>query len=129
MAVITRLLRVTPVIGESLTMWIWGRFSVDSPTLTRFYSFHYILPFVLSFLVVVHLYFLHENGSRNNIGINRNIDKLEFHPYFSVKDFFFIVGVLICTLILSIHTPYILGDPLNRVPADPIITPPHIQPE
>lgn len=128
-AVITRLLSVTPLIGESLTIWIWGRFSVDAPTLTRFYSFHYILPFVLIFLVLVHLYFLHEKGSRNNIGIDRNIDKLEFHPYFSIKDLFFIVGVLVAALIISIYTPYVLGDPLNSVPADPIITPPHIQPE
>lgn len=128
-AVITNLFSVVPLIGTNLVNWIWGGFSVNAPTLTRFYSFHYILPFILSALVIIHLYFLHQQGSRNSVGVNRNIDKIEFHPYFSVKDLRFIIVALVSFSIITFYAPYILGDPVNNIPANPIQTPLHIQPE
>lgn len=128
-AVITNLFSVAPVIGVELVNWIWGGFSVRAPTLTRFYSFHFLFPFVLAFLVVVHLAFLHKEGSRNRMGINRNMDKIEFHPYFRVKDLSFILAAITVAITISFYLPYILGDSVNNVPANPIQTPVHIQPE
>lgn len=128
-AVITNLFSIAPVLGSDLVNWIWGGFSVRAPTLNRFYSFHFFLPFVLIFFVILHLIFLHENGSRNRLGVKRNIDKLRFHPYFSIKDIFFIGFILVISLIVSFFTPFILGDAVNNVPANPIQTPIHIQPE
>lgn len=128
-AVITNLFSIIPLVGENLVTWIWGGFSVRAPTLTRFYSLHFLLPFILTFLVIIHLAVLHEEGSRNRLGVNRNIDKLEFHPYFSVKDLIFIFGVILSSIIISFYYPYILGDSVNNVPANAIQTPVHIQPE
>lgn len=128
-AVITNLFSVIPLIGPELVKWIWGGFSVRAPTLTRFYSLHFLLPFILSFMVLVHLLALHKEGSRNRLGFNRNIDKVEFHPYFSVKDLYFIVVVLILSVTIRFYLPYILGDPVNNVPANAMQTPVHIQPE
>lgn len=128
-AVITNLFSVIPIIGQSLVNWIWGGFSVRSPTLTRFYSLHFLLPFVLSFLVIIHLFMLHKEGSRNSLGINSNLDKVEFHPYFSIKDLYFIMIVISISIIISFYVPYILGDAVNNVPANAIQTPVHIQPE
>ena len=128
-AVITNLFSVAPFIGEDLVVWIWGGFSVGSPTLTRFYSLHFLLPFVLAFLVIVHLVLLHQEGSRNSLGLNRNIDKISFHPYFTVKDLLFIIIALSCFFFISFFSPHILGDPVNNVPANPMQTPVHIQPE
>lgn len=128
-AVITNLLSVIPLVGESIVTWIWGGFAVRAPTLTRFYSLHFLLPFILSFLVLVHLVFLHREGSRNRLGLNRNIDKVQFHPYFTVKDLSFIRVVLIVAFVVSFFFPYILGDAINNVPANSIQTPVHIQPE
>lgn len=128
-AVITNLFSVIPIIGPNLVNWIWGGFSVRAPTLTRFYSLHFLLPFILSFLVIIHLFILHKEGSRNRLGLNRNLDKMEFHPYFSIKDLTFIIGVLILSMLISFYYPYILGDSVNNVPANAIQTPVHIQPE
>lgn len=128
-AVITNLFSVIPIIGTDLVKWIWGGFSVRDPTLTRFYSLHFLLPFLLTFIVIIHLTFLHEEGSRNNIGLNRNMDKIEFHPYFSVKDLIFIALSIAAALTISFYTPYLLGDSVNNIPANSIQTPLHIQPE
>lgn len=128
-AVITNLFSVIPFVGEQLVTWIWGGFSVRAPTLTRFYSLHFLLPFVLTFIVIVHLFFLHKEGSRNRIGFNRNIDKVEFHPYFSVKDLYFILIVIRISILISFFFPYIFGDSVNNVPANAMQTPVHIQPE
>nr|YP_009228543.1 cytochrome b [Phyllocoptes taishanensis]ALK03806.1 cytochrome b [Phyllocoptes taishanensis] len=128
-AVITNLFSVVPLIGNSLVSWIWGGFSVSSPTLTRFYSLHFLLPFVLSFLVIIHLFMLHKEGSSNSMGLNSNVDKIQFHPYFSVKDLFYILAVIALSLAVSFYYPYILGDPVNSMPANPMQTPIHIQPE
>lgn len=128
-AVITNLLSVIPIIGDDIVKWIWGGFSVRAPTLTRFYSFHFLLPFILIFLTLIHLVFLHYQGSRNRLGVRRNIDKIQFHPYFTIKDTIFIVIVLTISIIVSFFTPYILGDAINNVPANSMQTPVHIQPE
>nr|WKU84100.1 cytochrome b [Parhelophilus versicolor] len=127
--VITNLLSAIPYLGTDLVQWIWGGFSVDNPTLSRFFTFHFILPFIVLAMVMIHLLFLHQTGSSNPIGLNSNIDKIPFHPYFTYKD---IVGflILLSTLtILTLWNPYLLGDPDNFIPANPLVTPAHIQPE
>lgn len=128
-AVITNLFSVIPLIGTKIVTWIWGGFSVRAPTLTRFYSLHFLIPFILAFLVLIHLVFLHKEGSRNRLGLNRNIDKIQFHPYFTIKDLIFLMLVIWLSIAVSFYFPYILGDAINNVPANAIQTPPHIQPE
>jgi len=127
--VITNLLSAIPYIGTTLVEWIWGGFSVDKATLTRFFAFHFILPFIIAALAIVHLLFLHETGSNNPTGLNSDADKIPFHPYYTIKD---ILGILIIFLILItlvLFFPDILGDPDNYIPANPLNTPPHIKPE
>nr|QVL28694.1 cytochrome b [Eristalinus viridis]QZZ81255.1 cytochrome b [Eristalinus viridis] len=127
--VITNLLSAIPYLGTDLVQWIWGGFSVDNPTLSRFFTFHFILPFIVLAMVMIHLLFLHQTGSNNPIGLNSNLDKIPFHPYFSYKD---IVGFIILLMLLTMLTlwnPYLLGDPDNFIPANPLVTPAHIQPE
>nr|QCT05556.1 cytochrome b [Eliurus webbi] len=127
--VITNLLSAIPYIGTTLVEWIWGGFSVDKATLTRFFAFHFILPFIIVALVMVHLLFLHETGSNNPSGLNSNADKIPFHPYYTIKD---ILGVLLLFLFLIslvLFAPDFLGDPDNYTPANPLNTPPHIKPE
>nr|YP_009382765.1 cytochrome b [Odorrana hainanensis]AOW70457.1 cytochrome b [Odorrana hainanensis] len=127
--VITNLLSAIPYVGTNLVQWIWGGFSVDNATLTRFFTFHFILPFVISATSMIHLLFLHQTGSSNPMGLNPNLDKITFHPYFSYKDllgFFVLLGALAT---LSTLAPNLLGDPDNFTPANPLVTPPHIKPE
>lgn len=127
--VITNLLSAVPYIGIDLVQWIWGGFAVDNATLTRFFTFHFVLPFIVAAAVIIHLLFLHQTGSNNPLGVNRDVDKIPFHPYFTFKD---IVGFLVLIIILTLLTllePYILGDPDNFTPANPLVTPVHIQPE
>nr|QIM55367.1 cytochrome b [Ochotona hyperborea] len=127
--VITNLLSAIPYIGTDLVQWIWGGFSVDKATLTRFFAFHFILPFIIAALVMVHLLFLHETGSNNPTGIISDADKIPFHPYYTVKDAlgFLLLSTLLLTLVL--FSPDLLGDPDNYTPANPLNTPPHIKPE
>nr|ABN15069.1 cytochrome b [Fukomys sp. PAVD-2007] len=127
--VITNLLSAIPYIGTSLVEWIWGGFSVDKATLTRFFAFHFILPFIITALTVVHLLFLHETGSNNPSGIDSNSDKIPFHPYYSIKDFMGFLFVFVILLALVLFSPDLLGDPDNYTPANPLNTPPHIKPE
>nr|AIZ58625.1 cytochrome b [Ornithodoros porcinus] len=127
--VITNLLSAIPYIGTLITQWIWGGFSVDNPTLTRFFTLHFMLPFILTVLIIIHIFSLHETGSSNPLGISNNIDKIPFHPYYTLKD---IMGFLIMLLILFtiiMNYPYMFSDPENFLEANPLITPPHIQPE
>nr|YP_009674553.1 cytochrome b [Glenea cantor]QDC34930.1 cytochrome b [Glenea cantor] len=127
--VITNLVSAIPYLGTSIVQWIWGGFAVDNATLNRFFTLHFLLPFVVAALVIIHLLFLHQTGSNNPLGTNSNIDKLPFHPYFSLKD---LLGFLIMSfllIILTLSNPYLLGDPDNFVPANPLVTPVHIQPE
>nr|YP_001974656.1 cytochrome b [Cyclemys atripons]ABJ99501.1 cytochrome b [Cyclemys atripons] len=127
--VITNLLSATPYIGNTLVQWIWGGFSVDNATLTRFFTFHFLLPFTVAGLAAVHLIFLHETGSNNPTGLNSNADKIPFHPYFSYKDLLGLVLMLTLLLTLALFSPYLLSDPDNFTPANPLSTPPHIKPE
>nr|ANC85382.1 cytochrome b [Alexandromys limnophilus] len=127
--VITNLLSAIPYIGTTLVEWIWGGFSVDKATLTRFFAFHFILPFIIIALVLVHLLFLHETGSNNPTGLNSDTDKIPFHPYYTIKDFLGILILLMVFMILALFFPDILGDPDNYTPANPLNTPPHIKPE
>nr|QHI40056.1 cytochrome b [Dicrostonyx groenlandicus] len=127
--VITNLLSAIPYIGTTLVEWIWGGFSVDKATLTRFFAFHFILPFIITALVLVHLLFLHETGSNNPSGLNSDADKIPFHPYYTIKDFLGALILLMALMILVLFFPDVLGDPDNYTPANPLNTPPHIKPE
>nr|AIG93685.1 cytochrome b [Monodelphis touan] len=127
--VITNLLSAIPYIGNTLVEWIWGGFSVDKATLTRFFAFHFILPFIILALAIVHLLFLHETGSNNPTGINPNSDKIPFHPYYTIKDALGLILMLLILLLLALFSPDMLGDPDNFTPANPLNTPPHIKPE
>nr|AFX69368.1 cytochrome b [Pseudoxiphophorus jonesii] len=127
--VITYLFSAVPYMGDTLVQWIWGGFSVDNATLTRFFAFHFLFPFIVAAATLVHLVFLHETGSNNPIGLNSNTDKISFHPYFSYKDLLGFVFLLAMLVILSLFSPNLLGDPENFTPANPLVTPPHIKPE
>nr|YP_001491382.1 cytochrome b [Triacanthus biaculeatus]BAF51906.1 cytochrome b [Triacanthus biaculeatus] len=127
--VITNLLSAVPYIGNTLVQWLWGGFSVDNATLTRFFAFHFLLPFIIAAATVVHLLFLHETGSTNPLGINANADKISFHPYFSYKDLLGFAALLLALVSLALFSPNLLGDPDNFTPANPLVTPPHIKPE
>nr|AIG52602.1 cytochrome b [Ctenotus spaldingi]AIG53178.1 cytochrome b [Ctenotus spaldingi]AIG53218.1 cytochrome b [Ctenotus spaldingi]AIG53557.1 cytochrome b [Ctenotus spaldingi] len=127
--VITNLLSAIPYIGTSLVEWIWGGFSVDNATLTRFFTFHFLLPFAIMGASMLHLLFLHETGSNNPIGLTSNTDKIPFHPYYSYKDLLGATLFLMVLLSLALFSPNLLGDPENFTPANPLVTPPHIKPE
>nr|AGE35483.1 cytochrome b [Vhembelacerta rupicola] len=127
--VITNLLSAIPYIGNSLVQWIWGGFAVDNATLTRFFTFHFLLPFIIMATSLIRLLFLHETGSNNPLGLNSNSDKIPFHPYFSYKDLLGVFLMLFCLLFLTLFSPYLLSDPENFTPANPLTTPPHIKPE
>uniref|UniRef100_A0AB39A5V2 Cytochrome b n=1 Tax=Senometopia prima TaxID=3234324 RepID=A0AB39A5V2_9MUSC len=127
--VITNLLSAIPYLGIDLVQWVWGGFAVDNATLTRFFTFHFIFPFIVLATTLIHILFLHETGSNNPMGLNSNMDKIPFHPYFTFKD---IVGFILMTMmliLLVLINPYLLGDPDNFIPANPLVTPIHIQPE
>nr|QEM01939.1 cytochrome b [Abscondita chinensis] len=127
--VITNLLSAIPYLGTSIVQWIWGGFAVDNATLTRFFALHFMLPFIIAALAIIHLLFLHQTGSFNPLGTSNNIDKVQFHPYYTSKDLmgFFITLMMFTLFILSY--PYMMGDPDNFTPADPLVTPAHIKPE
>ena len=127
--VITNLFSAIPILGEDIVGWLWGGFAVDKATLTRFFALHFLIPFILIRLVIIHLLFLHQTGSNNPLGVLRDIDKIIFHPYFTIKDSIGVWLVLITLLILNIVHPWILGDSENFIPANPLLTPVHIQPE
>nr|ASM82824.1 cytochrome b [Cerapanorpa obtusa] len=127
--VITNLLSAIPYLGTELVQWLWGGFAVDNATLTRFFTFHFLLPFIVAAMTMIHLLFLHQTGSNNPLGLNSNLDKIPFHPYYTFKD---LTGFFILLMILTVLTllnPYLLGDPDNFTPANPLVTPVHIQPE
>jgi len=127
--VITNLLSAIPYLGETLVQWVWGGFSVRKATLTRFFTFHFLFPFVIAALSVIHLLFLHQTGSNNPTGLDRNLDKTPFHTYYSTKDivgFLVLIGIL---LYLALTSPKALTDPENFTPANSLVTPVHIQPE
>ena len=127
--VITNLFSALPLIGGDLVNWLWGGFAVDNPTLTRFFALHYLLPFIVVSLAGVHLVYLHETGSNNPLGRLTNLDKSLFHPFFRNADSVGILLLLFFLLLVCLLTPLILGDPENFIPANPLVTPVHIQPE
>jgi ubiquinol-cytochrome c reductase cytochrome b subunit len=129
--VITNLFSAIPWIGDSIVTWLWGGFSVDNPTLNRFFSLHYLLPFVLVGLVVLHLMALRQFGSNNPLGIDAKgpQDKIPFHPYYTVKDLYGVGVFLIFYALFVFFAPNYLGHPINYTEANPLATPPHIVPE
>lgn len=127
--VITSLASAIPVVGNSIVTWLWGGFSIDNATLNRFFSLHYLLPFVIAGLTIVHLAALHQYGSNNPLGANSKVDRIPFYPYFYVKDLF---GFALFAFFFSYFVyfnPNILGHPDNYIPANPMSTPAHIVPE
>jgi len=126
--VITNLISAIPFLGKIIVEWLWGGFSVGNATLNRFFSLHYLLPFILIGIIIIHLFSLHTHGSNNPTGIKR-IDKISFHPFFSIKDTLGVSIILIPFLSVVLIFPYSLGDPDNFNPANPLRTPIHIQPE
>lgn len=128
--VITNLFSAVPFVGSDIVVWLWGGYSVSGPTLSRFFSFHFFFPFVLIFLMVVHIIYLHENGSNNPLGIDFfSYDRLVFYPYYVAKD---LLGVIVFFIFFSyfiFFAPNSLGHPDNYIPADPLVTPAHIVPE
>nr|YP_009348176.1 apocytochrome b [Corallina officinalis]APX55286.1 apocytochrome b [Corallina officinalis]QJF58205.1 apocytochrome b [Corallina officinalis] len=127
--VITNLVSAVPIVGDSLVAWLWGGFSVDNATLNRFYSFHYLFPFIIAALSLVHLALLHQDGSGNPLGIESSVDKIVMYPYFIVKDLF---GLIIFALLFASFVyfyPNTLGHPDNYIEANPMVTPAHIVPE
>nr|AAP20679.1 cytochrome b [Cyclanorbis senegalensis] len=127
--VITNLLSAIPHIGNTMVQWVWGGFSVDNATLNRFFTLHFLLPFLILGTTMVHLLFLHETGSNNPIGLNSNTDKVPFHPYFSYKDILGLLMALTILLTITLFSPNLLSDPNNFSPANPLSTPTHIKPE
>lgn len=127
--VITNLFSAVPFVGPSIVEWLWGGFSVGNATLNRFFSLHYLMPFVIAGLVIVHLALLHNEGSNNPLGINTNTDNIPFYPYFYVKDLFaFFILALMFSFFVFFY-PNVLGHSDNYIPANPLSTPAHIVPE
>nr|AML26198.1 cytochrome b [Scolytinae sp. BMNH 1274292] len=127
--VITNLVSAIPYIGTTMVQWIWGGFAVDNATLNRFFTLHFMLPFIITAMVMIHLLFLHQTGSNNPLGLKSNLDKIPFHPFFSTKDITSMLLLLMILSILCLQEPYLLSDPDNFTPANPLVTPAHIQPE
>nr|YP_010027247.1 cytochrome b [Papilio paris]QOS04239.1 cytochrome b [Papilio paris] len=126
---ITNLLSAIPYFGSMFVNWIWGGFAIDNATLTRFYSFHFLFPFIILLLTIIHLLFLHQTGSNNPFGMYSNLNKIPFHPFFTFKDLFGFILLLQMLKMLTLSNPYLLGNPDNFTPANPSETPIHIQPE
>jgi quinol-cytochrome oxidoreductase complex cytochrome b subunit len=128
--VITNLFSAIPAVGNSIVTLLWGGFSVDNPTLNRFFSLHYLLPFVIVGLVIVHIWALHIPGSNNPLGIEtKAADKIPFHPYYTAKDAFGLGAFILFYFAVVFWAPNVLGEPDNYIQANPLVTPPHIVPE
>lgn len=127
--VITNLFSAIPYIGKALVEWLWGGFAIDNATLNRFFALHFIIPFIIAGLTIIHLLFLHQTGSNNPLGLNANSDKIPFHIYYSAKDLVGFLILITSLIIIAMFSPNILGDPENFLPANPLITPIHIKPE
>jgi len=127
--VITNLLRALPYFGHSLVLWLWGGFSVDNSTLTRFFTLHFLLPFIVSGLSAMHIFYLHSTGSNNPLGLHAKADMVPFHCYYRYKDVFGFVILLSCLFFIVFFFPNLFFEPANFSPANPIVTPSHIVPE
>nr|YP_009467136.1 cytochrome b [Agramma hupehanum]ARB50129.1 cytochrome b [Agramma hupehanum] len=127
--VITNLMSAIPYLGNTIVQWLWGGFSINNATLNRFFTLHFVLPFMITFMVILHLMFLHTTGSNNPLGLNSNHDKTNFHPMFSTKDIMGMMMTMIMFMMINLIEPFMLLDPENFTPANPLVTPVHIQPE
>ena len=127
--VITNLLSAIPFLGSVLVEWVWGGFAVGNPTLTRFFALHYLLPFVVTALVLLHIFYLHEYGSSNPLGVSSNTNKVSFHYYYSVKDLYVYFVFIFVFMFFTLKYGYSFIDAENFIPANPLVTPTHIQPE
>nr|ACL99795.1 cytochrome b [Haliotis tuberculata ssp. AVW-2009] len=127
--VITNLFSAIPYIGGELVQWMWGGFAVDNATLVRFFSLHFLVPFAIAGMTILHLLFLHEAGANNPLGLNSDGDKVPFHFYHTIKDLVGFLVLLFFLMLLVLFDPFLLGDPENFIPANPLVTPVHIQPE
>ena len=127
--VITNLFSAIPFVGGAIVEWLWGGFSVDNATLNRFFSLHYLMPFVIAGLTMIHLSLLHKDGSNNPLGANTNVDTVSFYPYFYVKDLFSFLIFIAFFSFFVFYYPNALGHSDNYIPANPLVTPPHIVPE
>jgi ubiquinol-cytochrome c reductase cytochrome b subunit len=129
--VITNLFSAFPIVGEDIVIWLWGGYSVDNPTLNRFFVLHFLLPFVILALVIIHVIALHIHGSGNPTGVEvkSKKDTIPFHPYYTVKDFFGFGVFMLFYFYFVFFAPNVLGHADNYIPANPQVTPPHIVPE
>ena len=129
--VITNLFSAIPLVGKTITTWLWGGFSVDNPTLNRFYSLHYLLPFMIAGVVVLHIWALHVpgNGNPTGVSVKSKEDTVAFHPYYTAKDLFGLTVFLVLFAWVVFYIPNFLGHADNYVAANPLKTPPHIVPE
>lgn len=127
--VITNLFSAIPYIGKTLVEWIWGGFAVDNATLNRFFAIHFVLPFIIAAVAIIHIIFLHQTGSNNPLGINPDRDRIPFHSYYSIKDALGYTIALSLFLIITLFIPDLLTDPENFIVANPLVTPIHIKPE
>jgi len=127
--VITNLFSAIPIIGKTIVEWLWGGFSVSNATLNRFLSLHYLMPFLIAGVTLVHLSLLHKDGSNNPLGINYSVETVSFYPYFYVKDLFSFFIFIIFFSLFVFFSPNVLGHPDNYILADSLVTPPHIVPE
>lgn len=127
--VITNLVTTIPFVGKIIVEWIWGGFSIRNATLNRFFSLHFISPFIILIIVILHLIFLHKSGSKNPLGVKRDINKIIFHPLFTIKDILGFIIFMIIFTIINLQYPYLYRDPDNFRQANPLVTPSHIQPE
>jgi ubiquinol-cytochrome c reductase cytochrome b subunit len=127
--VITNLFSAIPFVGPAIVEWLWGGFSVDNATLNRFFSFHFLVPFLIAGMSLVHLALLHEHGSNNPIGVESSVDKIPFYPYFYVKDLLAFFGLVTVFAVFVFYFPNLMGHPDNYIPANPMVTPAHIVPE
>ena len=127
--VITNLATAIPLVGQPIVDWLWGGFTVGNATLNRFFSLHFLFPFLIAGLSLIHLALLHKDGSNNPLGVDTSVDKIPFYPYFIAKDLFaFFVFILIFSIFVF-YFPNTLGHPDNYIPANPLVTPAHIVPE
>jgi quinol-cytochrome oxidoreductase complex cytochrome b subunit len=127
--VITNLFSAIPLVGRAVVEWLWGGFSVDNATLNRFFSLHFVVPFIIAAVVLIHLALLHQHGSNNPLGVDTSVDKVPFYPYFFVKDLHAFCWLMTGFTILVYFYPNYLGHPDNYIPANPLVTPAHIVPE
>lgn len=127
--VITNFISAIPYLGQQMVVWVWGGFSVGGPTLRRFYMLHFLLPFVIAGLLVLHLVLLHSNGTKSPMGVEGYVDKVSFSPLFGLKDLLGVLLVMFGLVVVCSYFPISFMDAENFIPANQLVTPAHIKPE